>query len=148
MPCHTAYHPSDTYEYRVRDTRREVPMMLWMIKRICGIIGIHSYLQESPLYDELNNLMAETFRLPLVHIVGLGNTVDDPRAKEKIERLAYAAHWYGALNSLVTAELCRICLLAENTAGKILQPRELTWWNQHRNSMGHDSTPPVEKETG
>lgn len=143
MPCHTAYHESDDYVYRVRDTRAEVPRMLWMIKRICGVMGIYSYMQENPLYDKLNALMVADPKLRMVNIHGLANTVDDPHATVKIHRLETAAHWYVALNSLVTKELCRICLLAEKTPGKILQQRELNWWARHRNSVGHDSSSAV-----
>ena len=81
MPCHIAYHDSDTYFYRVENARREVPRMLWMIRRICGVMGVYSYMQASPLYDELNELMKGDPKLRLVRTVGLSNTVSDPEAK-------------------------------------------------------------------
>ncbi len=138
MPCHTAYHETDPYASYVDGTRKAIPRMLWMIKRIGGVMNEYSYLQASPLYDELMELMREDPKLRLVQVKGFMNEVDDPNAAKKITRLKDAAYWYTALNSLVTAELCRLCWQAEHTPGKILQGRELAWWNKHRNSRGHD----------
>ena len=144
MPCHTAYHASDSYEYRVSAIRKEVPTMLHMIRRICAQQSWKSFMAEPQLYGRIERMMLANPNLTLVSIRGLNNAVHDPDVKEKVERLSYAACWYGALSDKVTAELCRICQQAENTPGKILLTRELAWWNKHRNNAGHDSSSAVE----
>ena len=144
MPCHTAYHASDSYEYRVSAIRKEVPKMLNMIRRICAQQSWKSFMAEPQLYGPIERLMLANPKLRLVNVFGFSNKADDPDIEEKVERLSYAACWYGALSDKVTAELCRICQQAENTPAKVLLPAELDWWNKHRNNAGHDSSSAVE----
>lgn len=139
MPCHTAYHPSDSDISKVKMVRSEGRKLCYHIRTLS--VALNSYSEISLHMQATMALLEKPIPLEMVGIAGFDNhTTEHPRiVAAKVKRAGEACMRYTVLFDKLVAEMCRLCVLSEKTKGKFLDDDQAAWWKVHKRSLGHDA---------
>ena len=138
MPCHTAYHPSDSDIGKVQRVRKEGRKLCYHIRTLS--VALSAYSEVSQQMQAIMTHLEKPIPLEMVSIAGLDNhTTEHPRiVAAKVKRAREACMRYTVLFDRLVAEMCRLCVLSEKTKGKFLDAEMAVWWKDHKGSMGHE----------
>lgn len=134
MPCHVAWHETDTDVEKVFTTAREVPKLMGMIKRLSEAMNVKSDVLE---YEEV---IAKLFDGGDLGVQVIVVDFENKPVSGQDDQIAFnrrAGKAYGYLFDRIVAETCRLCKMSEKRPGKILNLQEAKWWHNHKKSAGH-----------